>query len=99
MLKNGNIFCNTSDLLMDFRTALNPKIYPEITENSLHYSIPFQFLSEFVNYKKNSNFFTITEWETGNTKLVLKKYHPIKIDETIRQIENYLNNLSKNKNL
>jgi hypothetical protein len=69
-IKDGAFGCKLYDLVKDFKSSLNPKLYQKLWDNSFYYSPPYLPLCAF-NEKPQRTLltaFTVMDWEQPGVK-------------------------------
>lgn len=94
IIKVGSKNFKMFDLIYDLKTALNPKLYDKLLENSSYYAPPYLPLYSFSESPKKTalRIFTVMEWEQPGIKekfaeYLVKQYSKIDVSKTLKEIK------------
>lgn len=96
-IKDGAFGCKLYELVKDFKSSLNPKLYQKLWDNSFYYSPPYLPLCAF-NEKPQRTLltaFTVMDWEHVGVKkrfleFIQKNYPDIGASELVTEISKSL---------
>jgi hypothetical protein len=94
VIKKGAEDFKMFDLIYDLKTALNPKLYDKLLENSSYYAPFYLPLYSFSESPKKTALrtFTVMEWEQPGIKekfaeYLVKQYSQIDVSKTLKEIK------------